>query len=415
MAKMTFNLVYNKNGKLNADKTALVQLRITMSGKHRYVDTGIYLKTSQWDKRNKKVKSHALQHIYNNKLLSIRNGAEEYYNRLLMDKEVVALEKIQNHAYALATGHVKDTPNESNLFIPFLEHRIKEDVHLAEKTISQRKVLLGKIMEYAPDLKFDEVTYTFLSEFYAWLQRQPHYRKTDQTVSLNYCTSLMRILKTIVNEAMRQDLITKNPFNGFRLLTTTKKRAWLTLKEVEAIESLNLSKRRGYIPESHLMFIFGCYTGLRFSDLCGLRTNHFKNVDKGLRLLKTPKKTEKNGVLVDLPLYDLFWGRPQKLIRPILDSKRPGSHIFGPHSPNTFNSSFNDHIRLFTSLCGINKKVTAHSSRHTCAMNLLNLGTPLEVVQKVLGQTDINTTQVYAHMLTETQDRSLEDVFNPKK
>jgi len=52
---------------------------------------------------------------------------------------------------------------------------------------------------------------------------------------------------------------------------------------------------------------------------------------------------------------------------------------------------------------GINKRVTFHVSRHTNATLLLSLGVPIETVSKLLGHTDIKTTQIYAKVIDKNK------------
>ena len=52
---------------------------------------------------------------------------------------------------------------------------------------------------------------------------------------------------------------------------------------------------------------------------------------------------------------------------------------------------------------GIKKRVTFHVSRHTNATLLLALGVPIETVAKILGHSDIKTTQIYAKVIDQNK------------
>jgi len=56
---------------------------------------------------------------------------------------------------------------------------------------------------------------------------------------------------------------------------------------------------------------------------------------------------------------------------------------------------------------GIEKKITPHKLRHTCATNLVRRGMPLIHIAKFLGHEDIKTTQIYAHIESEDVEKAL--------
>lgn len=65
----------------------------------------------------------------------------------------------------------------------------------------------------------------------------------------------------------------------------------------------------------------------------------------------------------------------------------------------------NEYLKEITTVCGINKTITFHMSRHTFATLSLGYDVPIETVSKMLGHTDIKTTQIYAKIT----DRKLSD------
>ena len=54
------------------------------------------------------------------------------------------------------------------------------------------------------------------------------------------------------------------------------------------------------------------------------------------------------------------------------------------------------HIKKVAAMCGIKKRVSFHVSRHSWAVLALEYGMPIESVSKILGHTNITTTQIYA-------------------
>ena len=66
------------------------------------------------------------------------------------------------------------------------------------------------------------------------------------------------------------------------------------------------------------------------------------------------------------------------------------------------NQKINDYMKEIGAMCGINKKLTFHTARHTFATTVsLCQGLPLETLQKVMGHKSIRTTQIYAKITHE--------------
>ena len=53
----------------------------------------------------------------------------------------------------------------------------------------------------------------------------------------------------------------------------------------------------------------------------------------------------------------------------------------------------------------IDKRVTSHTLRHSFATHLLEAGTNIRVVQKLLGHADVKTTEIYTHVLQQNLDK----------
>ncbi|HAT76663.1 MAG TPA: site-specific integrase, partial [Flavobacterium sp.] len=68
----------------------------------------------------------------------------------------------------------------------------------------------------------------------------------------------------------------------------------------------------------------------------------------------------------------------------------------------------NEYLKLALTTANIKKKVTFHCSRHTFATCSITLGIPYEVVSKLLGHTDLKTTQIYAKIVDEVKIKEID-------
>lgn len=338
----------------------------------------------QWDDTRKRVKNHELANKINLKLQKWMIKAENYYiDRQLKDEPCTALD-IKN---CLLGAHHTD-------FIQYA-HDFVEKNSRAQATLRQRRVLVAYLRAYSPALSTAQVNFEFVDKFEAFMVAQRN-QKTGRRLSTNYIASMLAVLRTITKQAYRAGVISVDPFFGFRIKRTKKKKSTLTVPEIESLRFLDVSDRGGRIVIGRDAFCFASYTGLRYSDLFtgrnpeqGLRVKHIVLSDKGMRLQKWLfKKREESPTFIDIPLDLLFDGRPREIIRPYLVGKSPEAPVFGPLD----NGSYNLHVAYMLKKAGIDKDITAHQARDSFATNV---DLPIEMIRQLLGHSSVTTTEIY--------------------
>jgi integrase len=136
------------------------------------------------------------------------------------------------------------------------------------------------------------------------------------------------------------------------------------------------------------IFIFACFTGLAYVDVRNLReTNVRISFDGNLWIMTKRQKTD---VQSNIPLLDV----PRQILE-----KYKGTLPNGMVLPVPSNQKMNAYLKEIGDLCGIGKNLTFHLARHTFATTTtLAKGVPIETVSKMLGHTNIKTTQIYARI-----------------
>ncbi len=136
------------------------------------------------------------------------------------------------------------------------------------------------------------------------------------------------------------------------------------------------------------IFVFSCFTGLAYIDVKGLSAkNIVKGFDGNTWIVVKPQKTdiESKILLLDTP-------------RTILE-KYASVDPSAPLLPVLSNQKMNAYLKEIGDLCGVEKSLTFHLARHTFATTVtLSKGVPIETVSKMLGHTNIKTTQIYARI-----------------
>ena len=202
---------------------------------------------------------------------------------------------------------------------------------------------------------------------------------TNSTIAL-YISHFSSLLKY----ACTKGYLNANPFdklsNDYKVTPERSTRTYLTLDELKRIEGAichNLEVKRA--------FLFSCYTGLRCSDIKTLNVSDIVTVNGNLIIRKVMQKT---GETVEIPLNS-------KAIAYLGSPNGKGLYFDLPQNPCVINKNVH---RLGTN-ANIDKDVCFHVARHTFATTLLTLGGDLYTTSKLLGHSNISTTQIYAEIV----------------
>jgi integrase len=150
------------------------------------------------------------------------------------------------------------------------------------------------------------------------------------------------------------------------------------MKQLRMLENMKLEGKEDRVRD---LFLVGCYTGLRFSDIRTLRQDHIE----GDWIHKTTIKT---GTEVWIPYRQVFLGKLQSILQKYGDIGR----LTRQTPPN---SETNRILRPLLDKLGCSNDITFHSSRHTFATILGQMGVPAGTIQRLLGHTTEKTTMIY--------------------
>lgn len=140
------------------------------------------------------------------------------------------------------------------------------------------------------------------------------------------------------------------------------------------------------------VFVFCCYTGLSYTDVYNLKPSDVAiGIDKGEWIFINRKKTDAG---LRIPLL------PDAVV--IMDRYEKKSRCLSSNwlLPVLSNQKMILYLGEISGICSIRKKVTMHIARHTFATTVtLNNGVPIETVSRILGHSNLKTTQHYAKLL----------------
>lgn len=200
-------------------------------------------------------------------------------------------------------------------------------------------------------------------------------------------------LKHIVTAAHYNGKIPRNPFAMYHVDPDHKEREFLTLDELTAMTDIKLEDPNMAFARD--LFIFGCWTGISFIDIKNLTEDNISMVNSAPWIVS---KRQKTGVPFQIKLMDI----PMQIVERY-KSFRKGNHLFNIGNLD----GINKRIKKVAVMCGIKKRVSFHVSRHSWAVLALEYGMPIESVSKILGHTNITTTQIYAKVTSTKLDHDI--------
>ncbi len=200
----------------------------------------------------------------------------------------------------------------------------------------------------------------------------------------------MKHLRKIIKICIANRWITDDPFAFYKIKAKAKEKEFLTDAELRRIEEKEFKiPRLGHVRD---IFVFCCYTGLSYADVKKLKwTDIAEGVDGKLWLFTSREKTETSSNIPLLPkaleIIERYRDYPPCIAKDMV-------------LPVLSNQKMNSYLKEIADLCEITKELTFHKSRHTFATSVtLANSVPIETVSKMLGHTDIKTTQHYAKLL----------------
>ena len=248
-------------------------------------------------------------------------------------------------------------------------------------------------------IAFRDVDKEFLSEFTDYLRQMPKASKygvlkAGGRLSNNSVVSYYGTLRTAINRAYKEGIITVNPTKEFDFASKVRqepsRREYLTIDELKTL--INTECRHEIVKRA---FLFSCLCGLRVSDIRKLKWCDLQRSGGRVRIEITMQKTKE-------PLYLPISDEALKWL-PERGEASDSDFIF----PLTHEGTVNDTLQHWAKVAGITKHISFHVARHTHATMMLTLGADLYTVSKLLGHKNIATTQIYAKIVDKKKEEAI--------
>jgi site-specific recombinase XerD len=391
--KSTFKvLFYLKRNAQRKNGNMPIIARITVDGKIAQFSTKLEINPDCWNTQLGKANGRNAEVQKINSLLEdIKASVHRIYHEQQLRDSVVTAEKVKNEFLGLS----EDNKTLLDLFTRHNED-VKKLVGISKSKATYQKYEvtrkhLAKFIKERynlSDISLKEINNLFITDLEVYLM-------TTANCNSNTTAKFMQFFKRIIIIARNNGWIHADPFSNYKIRIAKVDRGYLTQDEIGRIMDKKFPSKR--LEQVRDIFVFSCFCGLAYIDVKNLRENNIRtSFDSSLWIMG---KREKTGVNFNIPLLDI-----PKTILEKYKGTLPNSYVL----PVLSNQKMNAYLKEIADVCGIDKNLTFHLARHTFATLALTKGVSIESVSKMLGHTNIQTTQIYARIT----DKKIGDEMN---
>ena len=232
----------------------------------------------------------------------------------------------------------------------------------------------------------------------SFIQNFDFYLRVERRLKLNSANGRLINLLSVARLALQRNLVSHPPFFGYKLERPGFQIRSLSKEEFERLISTEIQlPNLSFVRD---MFLFACFTGISYIDLKNLTQKEIITEDDGS--LWISKSRQKTGTAFNVKLLEI----PLQLIE-----KYKGLATDNLVFDVPYLQKVNTALKKIAKLCKVEKVLSFHISRHTFATEVcLSQGVPIESVKRMLGHTDIATTEGYAHVNREKISSDMKQV-----
>ena len=390
MARSTFKVLFYVNGSKEKNGIVPIMGRVTINGSVAQFSCKQTIPKTLWDAKGNRAKGKSIEaRDINHALDNIKAQIIKHYQRISDRESYVTAEMVRN-AYQGIGSEYETLLGAFDKDNATFQKRVGTDrvkgTYMARVRARNHVAAFIKANYKRSDLSMLELTPDFIKEFAVFLS-------TDRGLQNGSIWTNCMWLKGVVMRAHFNGLIPRNPFAQFHISPNIKEREYLTEEELKTLITHEFADAKlSYIRD---IFVFASFTALSFVDVKELTTDDIVEVNGEKWILSKRHKTK---VPFQVKLLDI----PLQIIKRYEEFQTDKS-VF----PNLNYWSICKPLKKMIKECGITKDISFHCARHGFATLALSKGMPIESVSRVLGHTNIVTTQLYAKITTQKIDHDL--------
>ena len=390
MARSTFKVLFYVNGSKEKNGIVPIMGRVTINGSVAQFSCKQNIPKTLWDAKGNRAKGKSIEaRDINHALDNIKAQIIKHYQRI-SDREAYVTAEMVRNAYQGIGSEYETLLGAFDKDNATFQKRVGTDrvkaTYMARVRARNHMAAFIKANYKRSDLSMLELTPDFIKEFAVFLS-------TDRGLQNGSIWTNCMWLKGVVMRAHFNGLIPRNPLAQFHISPNIKEREYLTEEELKTLMTHEfVDAKLSYIRD---IFVFASFTALSFVDIKELTTDDIVEVNGEKWILSKRHKTK---IPFQVKLLDI----PLQIIKRYEEFQTDKS-VF----PNLNYWSICKPLKKMIKECGITKDISFHCARHGFATLALSKGMPIESVSRVLGHTNIVTTQIYAKITTQKIDHDL--------
>jgi site-specific recombinase XerD len=369
---MTF--VYDRRKRASSVKYGTVELVVTFERKRKYITTGIRLYPKEWRGGHVVGRIDAME--LNDSLDRIMGNARKVVNAMLqagklcLDDIPVMMKKMQE----------PEPKEKKRTFMDYCFERMEvRQYGKTEDSQERYSRFMRFFKEWGGIVDFEDITEANIIRMDKVLVKK---NLKDKSKWNNY----HRFLNSFIIDAVDEGLIRRNPYKHVRINKDKSSGGlgkYLTPEEFRKIERMKVPTKS--LERVRDLFVFQTFTCLSYVDLAAFDASEIRTVNGKQAYVGERGKTGQEYVFL------------------LLEPARKVLKKYGGKLPMLSATKYNQYLKALAQHAGIDKPLSSHWARHTGATLLLNMGTDMEIVAKVLGHSSTKITrEVYAKLLDET-------------
>lgn len=380
-----------------------IRMRVIYASHRIEFTTGYRVDTAKWDAVNQRVRKGCTNKLKQS-ASDINTDLNGYFNTVqaifkeFEVQDILPTPDQLKEAFNARMGSGKHAIDKNAFFPAFFEF-LKEcgsQNDWSESTYKNFGVLKSHLTGFDKSLTFESINEDKLSDYVEYLRTVKGMRNSS-------IDKQMQLLKWFLRWGVRKGYIANSAFEAFRpkFKTTAKKVIFLTWYELTKLREYQIPESKQYLERVRDVFLFTCFTGLRYSDAYNLKHSDIK----GDRIEVTTVKTA-DSLTIELNDHS----------RAILNKYKDMIFEGGKALPVISNQKMNDYLKELCRLAEIDESVretyykgneridevtpkcelmSTHAGRRTFICNALSLGIPAQVVMKWTGHSDYKAMKPY--------------------
>lgn len=381
MSRSTFCVLFYANKSKLKNGVVPIMGRVTINGTQSQFSCKQSIPLALWDVKGNRAKGRSREALQLNRDLDYIKAQLIKHYQDLSDKEAFVTAEMVCNAYQGFGSEYETLLKAFDKDIASFKKRVGKDrvqSTLWAMQLSRKNVASFIQTHYRrSDMSMLELTPDFIKDFAAYLS-------TDRRLASGTIWQRCMWLKGVVMRAHYNGKIPRNPFAQFHISPNCKESEFLTEDELKMheFEDADLAFVRD-------IFVFIYWTAMAFVDVKNLTTDDIVEINGEKWIISHRHKTNVpyQVKLMDVPLQII------ERYKHLQEEKQ----VFG--KLNYW--SICKKLKKVIAACGIEKQISLHCGRHSWATLALSKGMPIESVSRVLGHTNIVTTQIYARITSQ--------------